>query len=94
MDATEQRSDEEMDQVKEITVIVNGQQKTVSGKELSFDDLVALAYDGSPPTGEFWEFTITYRRGHGSKPQGSLVDGETVKVKKGMIFDVYGTDKS
>ena len=56
--------------------------------------MVSLAYDGNPPTGENWEFTVTYRRGHGPKPQGSLVAGETVRVKKGMVFDVQATDKS
>jgi hypothetical protein len=65
----------------------------VAGKELSFAQLVALAFD-TPPTGENIVFTITYRRGHGDKPEGSLVEGETVKIKKGMIFNVTATDKS
>jgi hypothetical protein len=76
------------------TVIVNGQEKAVTDKDLSFEQLVSLAYDGNPPTGDNWEFTIAYRRGHSNKPEGSLVAGQTVKVKEGMIFDVYGTDKS
>lgn len=78
----------------EIGIIVNGQQKTVSKGELSFDEVVSLAYDGSPPTGENWSFTVTYRKGDGHKPEGSLVAGESVKVKDGMIFNVRATDKS
>lgn len=78
---------------KDITIVVNGREKTVSGKELSFTQLVALAFD-TPPTGENIVFTITYRRGQGEKPEGSLVEGETVKIKKGMIFNVTATDKS
>lgn len=78
---------------KDITIVVNGREKTVTGKELSFAQLVALAFD-TPPTGENIVFTITYRRGQGEKPEGSLVDGETVKIKKGMIFNVTATDKS
>ena len=78
---------------KEITIIVNGRERTVTGKEVTFDQLVALAFD-SPPTGENIQFTITYRRGPGNKPEGSVVEGETVKVKKGMIFNVTSTDKS
>lgn len=35
-----------------------------------------------------------YRRGEGNKPEGSLVQGETVKIKDGMIFNVTATDKS
>jgi hypothetical protein len=78
----------------ETTIVVNAQEKTVPEKEISFEELVSLAYDGNPPTGDNWEFTVTYRRGHGEKPQGQLVAGESVKVKEGMVFDVYGTDKS
>ena len=78
---------------KDITIVVNGREKTVTGKELTFAQLVALAFD-TPPTGENIVFTITYRRGHGDKPEGSLVEGETVKIKKGMIFNVTATDKS
>jgi hypothetical protein len=79
---------------KAITIIVNGQPKVVKEEELSFEQLVSIAYDGNPPGGENWEFTVTYRKGHGHKPEGSLQPGETVKVKDGMIFNVTGTDKS
>ena len=46
------------------------------------------------PGGENVTFTVTYRRGDGHKPEGSLVDGECVPVKDGMIFNVTRTDKS
>jgi len=78
----------------ETRVIINGQEKTTAEKELTFEEVVSLAYDGDPPTGENWEFTVTYRRGHGGKPEGSLVAGGSVKVKEGMIFNVRATDKS
>lgn len=76
-----------------ITIIVNARQKEVTQKELSFAQVIALAYD-NPPTGPNIIFTVTYRRGEGNKPEGSLVEGETVKVKEGMIFNVTATDKS
>lgn len=78
---------------KEYTIIVNGRQKVVEAKELSFSEIVALAFD-SPPTGPNIIYTITYRRGHGNKPEGTLGEGQTVKVKDGMIFNVTATDKS
>lgn len=78
---------------KEYTIVVNGRSKVVTKKELSFAEVVALAFD-NPPTGENIVFTITYRRGEGNKPEGSLVEGETVKIKDGMIFNVTATDKS
>jgi hypothetical protein len=78
---------------KSFMVIVNGRQKTVTTTELTFDQVVALAFD-NPPTGPNIVFTITYRRGEGNKPEGTLVEGGTVKVKDGMIFNVTATDKS
>jgi hypothetical protein len=78
---------------KETTIIVNGREKDVTEKELSFDQLVALAFT-NPPTGANIVFTITYRRGHGDKPEGTLIEGQSVKVKDGMIFNVTATDKS
>ncbi len=75
------------------TIIVNGRQKLVTKKELTFAEVVALAFD-NPPTGPNIVFTITYRRGEGNKPEGTLVEGETVKIKEGMIFNVTATDKS
>jgi hypothetical protein len=78
---------------KEITIIVNGRERTVAGKEISFDVLVRLAFE-SPPTGQFICFTITFRKGSGNKPEGNLAEGETVKLKKGTIFNVTATDKS
>ena len=52
-----------------------------------------LAYD-NPPTGPNVLITVTYRRGHGEKPEGSLTEGASVRVKEGMIFNVAHTDKS
>ncbi len=77
---------------KDITLVVNGRQKVVSDKELSFDEVAALA-DGLP-SGPYIVYTITYRRGHGNKPEGTLAEGESVKVKDGMVFNVTATDKS
>jgi hypothetical protein len=81
------------DHEKGFTVVVNGREKTVTTKELTFDQVVALAFD-NPPTGPNIVFTITYRRGEGNKPEGTLSEGGSVKVKDGMIFNVTPTDKS
>ena len=78
---------------KTFTIIVNGREKSVSSRELSFDQIVDLAFD-DPQRGPQIFFTITYRRGQGDKPEGSLVEGKTVKLKDGMIFNVIRTDKS
>lgn len=80
---------------KEVTIIVNGRQRTVAkNSELTVAQLVAMAFD-TPPTGENIEFTITYRKGGNEhRPEGSLSGNETVKVKEGTVFNVTATDKS
>jgi hypothetical protein len=79
---------------KTVTIIVNGRQKTVpKNEELSFDAIIALAFD-NPPTGEGVQFTVQYTRGQGNKPAGTLLEGQSVKVKDGMEFDVTPTNRS
>ena len=75
----------------EVKIIVNGREKVVKKDEISFAEVVALAFDA--PSAETM-YTVTYRRGHGDKPEGTLVEGESVKVKEGMIFNVTATNKS
>jgi hypothetical protein len=98
MNQTQQHEQQAQDnghgQVHETTIIVNAQPKTWSEKQITFEQVVSLAYDGNPPSGPNWEFTVTYRRGEGPKPQGSLVAGQSVSVKKDMVFDVDATDRS
>lgn len=76
-----------------VTIIINAREHTTASKEMSFDQIVALAFP-TPPSSENVLFTITYRRGHGDKPEGSLLAGESVKLKDGEVFVVSATDKS
>jgi hypothetical protein len=78
---------------RELTIFVNGRPKVVTGRKLSFDQVVALAFN-PVPVGPNILFTITYERGPHSNPEGSLVKGGVVKIKDGMIFNVTQTDKS
>ena len=77
-----------------ITIIINGRSKTIpKNDELTFAEIIALAFD-TPPTGEGVQFTVQYTRGNGNKPKGTLVEGQSVKVKDGMEFDVTPTNRS
>ena len=78
---------------QDLEIIVNARSRTVSTKELTFEQVVSLAYP-NPPTGDGVIITVSYKRGEGNKPDGTLVEGDTVKVKKGMIFDVTPTSRS
>jgi hypothetical protein len=75
-----------------VTIVVNGRSKVVLTEELTFEEVVALA-EGLP-SGPNVIYTVVYRKGEDKKPQGTLVAGESVKVKNGMIFNVTATDKS
>ncbi|MCX6592850.1 MAG: multiubiquitin domain-containing protein [Acidobacteria bacterium] len=86
----------EVEQQKEehkklVTVIVNTRKHTVPKGKICFDKVVALS---GLPGGENVTFTVTYRKGEGHKPDGSLVEGECAEVKEGMVFNVTRTNKS
>ncbi|EWH06180.1 hypothetical protein AT00_09205 [Pseudoalteromonas lipolytica SCSIO 04301] len=79
-------------QNKEFVVIVNGRPKTVTEKFLSFVDVVKLAF------GDFVDnssriYTMTFKKGV-DKREGSMVMGDEVRIKSGVIFNVTATDKS
>jgi hypothetical protein len=77
---------------KTVNIVINARPKTVSKAKMTFEEIVALA-DGLP-TGPQILYTVLYRKGEDKKPEGSLVAGEGVNVKDGMIFDVSATDQS
>ena len=78
---------------KEYAVIVNGRERVIATKEVSFAEVLGLAFD-PVPHGPNWVFTVTFRKGEGNRPEGSLTAGSYVKVKEGMVFNVTATDKS
>ena len=76
---------------KEVLIYVNTREEYVEDKVLSYSEIAELAFPGTPQGGTIC-FTITYVKGH--KPKGELLEGDEVKVKKGMEFNVTKTDKS
>lgn len=77
---------------KQVTITVNTREKIVSKDDLSFDEIVGLAFD-PVPAGPNMLLTVTYHRGQGNK-SGDVLPGGSVKVKNGMAFDVTATDLS
>ena len=75
----------------QIKIIVNGREKTVTGKNISYAQVVRLAFDSSDAD---TIYTVTFKKGPPSKPQGSMVAGDVVKLECGMIFNVTATRKS
>lgn len=85
--------DEHFYSQKTFRLIVNLEEKFVVNKKQTFDDIVRLAYP-TPTPGPTPDYTVIYRKGPPANPKGSLVQGQVVKVKNGMIFDVTPSDKS
>jgi hypothetical protein len=92
MSTTKEKDHKDEPKGHTITIIINGHSATVTQNKLTFEELVALS---GLPAGPDVAFSIIYRRGHGNKPSGSMVQGgEPVKVKEGMVFNVSSTTRS
>jgi hypothetical protein len=86
-------SDSESSQHEKITVVVNGRPREVTHRELTFEEVVRLAFD-PVPSGPNVELTVSYRNAEGDK-KGTLMEGQSVEVKNhGTVFNVTATDKS
>lgn len=76
---------------KRVTIKVNGRSRTVEKRRHSYRDIAKIAY--SDADFENFNYTITYLHGVDGA-EGDLVEGETIQVKKGMVFNVRRSDKS
>lgn len=84
-------SDQAPGQNKTIIIIVNGRQREFVGQRISYIQVVQLAFPNDQPDANI-EYTVAYANTHGK--DGTLVDGQDVKVKEGMIFNVTKTNRS
>lgn len=69
---------------KTVTIIVNTRRREWANKDITFEQVVELAFPGQPydPDGT----TVEYSKGHGKDK--ALHAGERVEVKDEMVFDV------
>lgn len=81
---------------RESKIKVNGRTRMVEGHEVSFEEVVKLAFP-SGPTKPNTKFTVTYRNAAQVPAMGELDPGQSVKVKPGRhpdeetIFNVTET---
>ena len=78
---------------KMVTIIIDGTPHEVEKEELTYVELVTLA-DPDYPQHPDTTYAVTYKNGHGNKPEGTLSPGGTVKVKDKMVFNVSRTGQS
>jgi hypothetical protein len=79
--------------VTDYEIIVNARPRIVHEEDVTFEQVVALAFPGPP--GPNIVFSMTYRHAVSKPHAGELGAGGVVEVKKkGTIFNVTKTDKS
>lgn len=75
------------------TIYVNTREFEWEEKEITFEQVYALAFPNEPLSdGDV--VRIEYARGQNGGGAGALQPGEKVNVKKDMVFDVYVTVRS
>jgi hypothetical protein len=77
----------------EYKITVNTREKTVDHDELSFDEIVRLAFE-PVPSGPNVLFSIGFRHAAQHPSAGTVPVGGTVTIKNGTAFNVTATDKS
>lgn len=75
-----------------ITIYVNGTAYEVGKKLISYEELLELIDAPVLPDGQ--RYSVMYSKGHSDKPTGTLIEGESVMVKKEMEFDVTPANRS
>ena len=75
------------------TIIVNTRSVEWDDATISYEQLYVIAYPSQPLT-DNESVRIEYSRGANGHGGGALQPGQSVKVKKGMVFDVYPTVRS
>lgn len=80
---------------KPCQIVVNTRKHPWNKDTISFEDVVKLAYpDWTQDDPNTTRYTVKFRAGDPSDPEGSLVAGKSVKVRCGMVFDVDRTNRS
>jgi hypothetical protein len=76
----------------EVCLIVNLKQKTWHKKQISYEEVVRLAYPEYDTANK--SYTVKYTDGPKQNPEGSMSDGDIIYVKNKMTFHVSATNKS
>ena len=82
------KSEQAPGQNKTYSIIVNGRLREVTGKSISYRDVIQLAFPDDQ-SNDAIEYTVAYANSNGK--DGTLVEGQTTHIKEGMIGDLCMT---
>ena len=82
-----------LDADKSFEIIANGTHFPVPNDEVSFDQVVDIAYPHGR-RGPLIKYTVDFYNGTGRPPEGKLTENQKAKVKDGTVFNVTRTDRS
>ena len=74
-------------------IFVNGREKVVKSHELTYEEVLKLAFD-PPPSGPDVYIKVSFRNGAGRPPEGTLRPGQSAKIQDGTVFDATATNRS
>ena len=74
-------------------IFVNGRARDVNSDELTYEEVVNLAFDPLP-SGPNISITVSFRNGAGRPPEGTLRPGQSAKIQDGPVFDATATTRS
>lgn len=78
-------------QNKSFTIYVNTREMVVTDHRLTYEQVVKLAFPEDTPDPNR-RYTVAYANQHGH--DGTLVAGQDVEVKEGMVFNVVRSNRS
>lgn len=84
-------SDQAPGQNKVYNIIVNGRPREVLEHKLIYWDAVTLAFPDATQNQDS-VYTVAYANPHGK--DGTLVEGQHVNIKDGVVFNVSQTNRS
>jgi hypothetical protein len=72
-------------------IIVNARPREVTGEQIGYSQVVSLAFPDDSDANQFL-YSIHYTAPH--LPDGTLAEGQSIKLENGMKFDVTKTNRS
>ena len=82
-----------MSDVKQTEIYVRGRKHAFTGEKITYQQVVDLGYPNGKH-GLLFEYDVTWKDGPKEEDEGTLKEGDSVRVVDGMKFDVKFTDRS